>query len=146
MSQECELLVQCAKTPLHDGVRTLPRRFLGSVFPPTEWRAALAQLRRNKAVPAPATSVLVHEWQLHAEEVAPILADVAIGSLSVALRRCLSEAQLAWLPKQGKSPPTPCNLRSIGLMTPDTKAFLLIIKKHASLCITQVLHDMSQYA
>ncbi|OLQ10220.1 hypothetical protein AK812_SmicGene6118 [Symbiodinium microadriaticum] len=39
-----------------------------------------------------------------------------------------STVQLAWLAKAGKTPSRPQNLRSIGLMSVDSKAFLIVLR------------------
>ncbi|CAE7557903.1 unnamed protein product [Symbiodinium sp. CCMP2592] len=54
--------------------------------------------------------------------------------------------QLAWLPKPGKSTAIPANLRTIGLMGCDSKAWLYILKKHANPFVQTALRDIPQYA
>ena len=98
-------------------------------FAPSEWVWALRQLRPHKAVPWGSASVVA--WQSKAEAVAPILSGIALSSLShtsqPSLHPSWSEAQLAWLAKQRKAPTAPGNLRTIGLLAPDAKAFLIIL-------------------
>ena len=98
-------------------------------FAPSEWVWALRQLRPHKAVPWGSASVVA--WQSKAEAVAPILSGIALSSLShksqPSLHPSWSEAQLAWVAKQRKAPTAPGNLRTIGLLAPDAKAFLIIL-------------------
>ncbi|CAE7358018.1 unnamed protein product, partial [Symbiodinium necroappetens] len=51
------------------------------------------------------------------------------------------QVQLAWLPK-----PEAGNLRTVGLMTPDCKAFLMIVKKHANSYVQAKMCEYPQYA
>ncbi|CAE7852282.1 unnamed protein product, partial [Symbiodinium necroappetens] len=82
-------------------------------------------------------------------QVAPILQQVAVNTVCSSTP-CIpagwSQVQLAWLPKPGKSTANPANLRTIGLMGGDTKAWLCILKKHANPFVQQALQDVPQYA
>ena len=54
--------------------------------------------------------------------------------------------QLAWLPKPGKTPSTPQNLRTVGLMGADTKALMVLLKAQAAPYIMQSLAGSVQFA
>ena len=54
--------------------------------------------------------------------------------------------QLAWLPKPGKAPSTPGNLRTVGLMGADTKALMVLLKEYASPFIMRALTSTPQFA
>ena len=56
------------------------------------------------------------------------------------------QVQLAWTPKAGQTPSCPGNLRAVGLMTPDTEAFLLILKQHANPVVQETLQQHPQFA
>ena len=75
--------------------------------------------------------------------------DVAVGALCCSspwVPGEWSEVQLAWLAKAGKTPSCLQNLRSIGLMPADTKAFLLVLRQAASEHIERTLQHFPQYA
>ena len=58
-----------------------------------------------------------------------------------------THVQLAWVPKpNNRSPTSNANLRTIGLMGADTKAFLQILKHHADFYVQRALRDVPQYA
>ncbi|CAE7880876.1 HCN2, partial [Symbiodinium necroappetens] len=65
---------------------------------------------------------------------------------SPALPHEWSIVQLAWLPKPNKTPTCPEHLRSIGLLSADSKGFLLILRREITPFIREALTDVPQYA
>ena len=148
-TQECTLLAEYARELFRgDGmIGVEPAPLPSEWFHEDEWRLALGSLQPRRAVPR--TSASVRAWQAVADRVAPHLQSLAQSSLTgsaVQIPHSWSTVQLAWLAKQGKAPVSPCNLRSVGLMSPDTKAFLLILKKHANPYVQAALQGVPQYA
>ncbi|CAE7359427.1 unnamed protein product [Symbiodinium microadriaticum] len=82
-------------------------------------------------------------------EVAEKLSQVAIDALCCSDPKVpieWSTVQLAWLAKAGKTPSRPQNLRSIGLMSVDSKAFLIVLRSALAPYVEQAMHDHPQYA
>ena len=147
--QECKLMVSYAQalftgTPFDaPALEPLPLHY----FSADAWKEAFRALQSHKAVPWFSASVEGWKQQVHA--VAPLLerfSQTALCSANPRAPLAWSQVQLAWLAKPNKSPSCPRNLRTIGLMSPDSKAFLIILKKQAE-TFTQVgLQDVPQYA
>ena len=147
--QECQQLTSYVRS-LFSGTRfELPQQEPLPLewFIPSEWEWAFKQLQNHKAVPKGQASI--QTWKLHSSEVAPVLQQVARNTVCSSTP-CIpvewSQVQLAWLPKPGKSTADPANLRTIGLMGGDTKAWLYILKKHANPFVQEALQDVPQYA
>ena len=147
--QECMLMVEYAKqlfTGRHFALpqlEPLPEHYFDSDL----WVEALHQLRSHKAVPC--TSASVQGWKSKAPIVAPMLARLAKNAMccdNPAVPMPWSQVQLAWLAKANKCPSCPRNLRAIGLMTPDTKAFLILLKRQAEPFVQDSLSGIPQYA
>ena len=134
--------------------------FTGPAFAPAEWEPlpsewfavdqwqwGFKQLVNHKAVPKDEASIVA--WKQTAEQVSPILQQIAsdtICSLTPRIPDHWAKVQLAWIPKPNKSPTSPANLRTIGLMGADTKAFLQILKHHADYYVQRELRGTPQYA
>ena len=72
---------------------------------------------QHKAVPKFSASVL--SWKTHAEELSPTLQQIAHSTLCSTkpfIPDFWTRVQSAWLPKPGRAPTSPAQLRSIGLM------------------------------
>ena len=116
-------------------------------FTASGWKCALTKLQNHKAVPKHAASIV--SWKSHADHLAPALqqlADDTICKSEPSVPEMWTRVQLAWLPKPGRAPNSPEVLRSIGLMGPDTKAFLMILKQNANPWVQQALRKYPQYA
>ena len=117
------------------------------IFAPNAWMRALQSLRPGKAVPVHEPTVQC--WRDCRREVAEQLSSIAMQALcgaNVAVPVEWTDMQLAWLAKAGKAPSTPENLRTIGLMPADTKAFLIVLRNEAAPFIEAALKPFPQYA
>eukprot|EP00439_Symbiodinium_sp_Y106_P039661 s233_g4.t2 len=147
--QECMLMVAYAQQLFTGRHFALPQMepLPGHYFDSALWVEALHQLRSHKAVPC--TSASVQGWKSKAPIVAPMLARLAKDAMccdNPAVPMPWSQVQLAWLAKANKCPSCPRNLRTIGLMTPDTKAFLILLKRQAEPFVQDSLSGIPQYA
>ncbi|CAE7567920.1 unnamed protein product [Symbiodinium necroappetens] len=118
-----------------------------SLLMPDAWESALRSLRGGKAVPAGQPAIDV--WKRETRVVAKALSRISIAALcgdEPYVPEEWSEMQFAWLPKVGKSPSSPSNLRSIGLMAADTKGMLVILREAVKPVIVQYMFDAPQYA
>ena len=117
------------------------------LFTPSAWKAALRSLRTGKAVPAgqPAIAAWKQDVDAAALELSRISRE-ALCSESPYVPTEWSDMQFAWLPKVGKSPCTPANLRSIGLMAADTKGLLVILREAVKPPILRYMIAAPQYA
>ena len=116
-------------------------------FEPREWEESLDSLANHKAVPKEAASV--QGWKQNKVAAARILYMISANTIcseSPYIPSGWTHVQLAWLPKPNRSSSTPANLRTIGLMGADTKAWLQILKKHANPYVQTKLQDVPQYA
>ena len=102
-------------------------------FSEEAWIRSLRQLRSHKAVPLESASVVA--WKENAEQVAAPLSRVATAAL------CGDRMKVPQKP-----PVKPENLRSLGLMAPDTKAFLLILREHSSPFVQARMSCFPQFA
>ena len=146
---ECDALAAYAKA-LFDDVPFEPPELLplpSEWFTSEAWQQSLKQLNSHKAVPKFSASVQC--WKTYATELTPTLQKIAHDTVCSAqpyIPDFWTRVQLAWLPKPGKAPSSPAQLRSIGLMGPDTKAFLMILKRQANPWVQQALATVPQYA
>ena len=111
-----------------------------ALFSSQHWWSAFRAIPRDKAVPIFTPSI---------NEVCDVLEEVAAAHFAIQEPRIPAEwasVQIAWLPKPNKTPSSPENLRTIGLMSGDQKALLHIIKTHITEPIMQALHRTPQYA
>ena len=102
-------------------------------FSSDAWVRALRKQRSHKA--APLGSASVQAWKDNAELVAEPLSRIAVAELcsqAPTVPKRWTTAQLIWIAKPSKPPVKPENLRSLGLMASDTKAFLYLLKERAS--------------
>ena len=117
------------------------------IFAPDQWEKAFLHLRVGKAVPAGAPSV--QQWKDYRHTASDKLGQIARDSLCCATPSVpveWSEVQLAWLAKAGKTPSQPQNLRSVGLMPVDSKAFLIVLRSAVAPYIEHAMRDHPQYA
>ena len=146
--QECILLTDYARGLFEDEQFDMPK-----LLPDPEWFAeehwvwALSKIKARKAVPQNAAQIA--SWKQNSSLLAAPLAKIAINALSnenAQLPSGWSEVHLAWLPKPGQAPTGPEQLRTIGLMGADSKAFLMILKAKDVLWIQSALNSIPQYA
>ena len=149
-SEECQVLAdyasklfgRCGSFELPE-MRPLPAEW----FQADTWVQALKSLQNFKAVPQPSASVQC--WKEQAILLAPSLERIAQQTLCSGTPYVpdhWAKVQLAWLPKPGRAPTSPSMLRTIGLMGPDTKALLWILKQQAQPWIQAALKSCPQYA
>ncbi|CAE7383832.1 rha-1 [Symbiodinium sp. CCMP2592] len=94
-------------------------------------------------------SASVDSWKSHVHDVSIKLERIAIQALTgpdPSVPEDWLQVQLAWLPKPSKPPTEASHLRTIGLMTPDCKAFLMILKKFANPFVQERMNIYPQYA
>ena len=111
------------------------------------WTWALSQLTSHKAVPRHEPAVKT--WKDNITMSASALARVSQQALcqsNPVLPHEWSVVQLAWLPKPNKTPTCPEHLRSIGLLSADSKGFLLILRWEITPFVRAALADVPQYA
>ena len=116
-------------------------------FTPEAWHWALSQTGSHKAVPKLAASF--RGWKEHSLELSEALSRIARHHLCSSVPQIptgWTGVQIAWLPKQGKSTCAPEHLRTIGLMGPDCKALMHILKAQATPWIQKELASFPQYA
>ncbi|CAE7555031.1 Pol, partial [Symbiodinium microadriaticum] len=117
------------------------------ILSPEIWVSALGSLRAGKAVPAGQPSV--QQWRDCSYLVADRLSHIARDALCCSDSKVPTEwstVQLARLAKAGKTPSRPQNLKSIGLMSADSKAFLNVLRSAIAPYVEAVMHDQPQYA
>ena len=105
------------------------------------------QQKQGKAVPRGMAQIKT--WRDRASSVAVELAEICkqtLCSVNPYVPELWLRVQIAWLPKPGKNPSAPCNLRSVGLMCGDTKAFMILLKSWALPFVMQALKNSSQFA
>ena len=118
-----------------------------AIFEESRWDYALRSLRSGKAVPWHNPSV--QQWKDCSASASVCLSAIARESLCCETPKIpqeWSEVQLAWLAKAGKSPTRPQNLRSIGLLPADAKAFLIVLRDEIAPYVEHCLHSCPQYA
>ncbi|CAE7308157.1 unnamed protein product [Symbiodinium microadriaticum] len=148
-AQECEWLKEYARELFNDEPFSMPPLLPvdQAWFEESQWVQALERLKAHKAVPH--GSAEIASWKQHAKVLAKPLSAIAMNALTVASPTVPTEwsmVQMAWIPKPGKAPTEPGNLRTIGLMGADSKAFLMILKDQAAPWIQQALQNTPQYA
>ncbi|CAE7663237.1 HCN2 [Symbiodinium sp. CCMP2592] len=117
------------------------------MFEGDKWGFALCKIKANKAVPLAEPPGEL--WKEDIPQLAQQLAAVSQACLCTPnpiIPLEWSTVQLAWLPKPLKSPSCPANLRTIGLMPVDAKAFLILLRQEAEQYVAQAVHDCPQYA
>ena len=147
--EECNKLIEDAKRLFTgDCVGEIVLERLGpELFSVDRWQRALLLLRSGKAVPQGEPAI--ESWKLGLQRAAEALSQISIVCLCCddpIIPVEWSEIQLAWLAKPGKSPCVPKNLRSVGLMSADSKAFLLVLRGHVEGSIRKSLYDIPQYS
>ncbi|CAE7331161.1 unnamed protein product, partial [Symbiodinium sp. KB8] len=117
------------------------------LFTPAAWESALRSLRGGKAVPAGQPAIEV--WKREISTAAQALSQISLDSLcgdKPYLPAEWCDMQFAWLPKAGKTPSSPENLRSIGLMAADTKGMLVILREAVKPFVVRYMFEAPQYA
>ena len=147
--EECNKLIEYAKRLFTgDCVGEIVLERLGpELFSVDRWQRALLLLRSGKTVPQGEPAI--ESWKLGLQRAAEALSQISIVCLCCddpIIPVEWSEIQLAWLAKPGKSPCVPKNLRSVGLMSADSKAFLLVLRGHVEGSIRKSLYDIPQYS
>ena len=111
------------------------------------WQKALRCVNAQKAVPT--AEPPGQAWKAAAATAADELARLSQSALCCCSPELPSEwttVQLIWIPKPSKTPSCPGNLRSLGLMPVDAKAFLLVLRSSAERYILDSLRETPQYA
>ena len=101
----------------------------------------------SKAVPK--NSATFKCWKVHSEVLAQALSRIAVHHFCRQIPGVplgWVGVQIAWLPKPGKPTCSPSNLRTIGLMSPDCKALMHILKSRAAPWIQAAMREFPQYA
>ena len=148
-AEECHALAEHAKQLFHGDTQQYPALMPlpAELFTSQAWLWALSKIRSHKAVPR--NEPAVQSWKDSANAAAYELESISRQALCGPHPVLLIEwctVQLAWLPKPNKSPTTPANLRSIGLLSTDSKAFLLLLRREVMPYIRAGLIDIPQYA
>ena len=113
---------------------------------PADWEAAYRALKPDKSVLAGAASQAQYKQNAGSALAVPSCHLEAQSILEHCLPPRWTTIQLVWLAKPGKTPTKPQNLRSVGLMTPDTKAFLNILSNAIRPYIMARLVSTPRYA
>ena len=147
-SEEADALLQYA-VQLFKGTTWIPPLLPlnPNWFRAADWQRAFKKLSNHKAVPDSAGSV--EGWKAVAPQVASALETIAIHTVAheaPTLPQEWARTQLAWLPKPGQATSSPSCLRTIGLLGPDSKAFLYILKEHANPFVQKALASVPQFA
>ena len=116
---------------------------------PTLEAAVLAKhthsIKPSKAVPmgsAPAAA-----WRLCSQEVADALAAcLTRGTVEQGLHEDLLNADLCLIPKPGKQPDRPANLRPLDILGPDAKGLAGATGEALAPCISHSLSHLPQFA
>ena len=148
-AEECNALAEHARKLFDGTVHQYPalQPLPNEIFAPGAWSWALSKIRSQKAVPR--NEPTVQAWKDGNHQAASTLASIAQKALCGPNPELLIEwstVQLAWLPKPNKSPTTPANLRSIGLLPTASKALLLILRREVTPYIRAGLVEVPQYA
>ena len=107
----------------------------------------MTRLKPEKA--APNMTPPLRNWKQHSEKILPQLQKLATHHLCCdhpAIPTEWTEVQLAWLAKPKKCPSSPANLRTVGLMSGDTKLFNMVLKEAVQEYVTPGLIDIPQFA
>ena len=147
--EECAVLAKYARKLFAGRVFALPplQPLPIEWFTPEAWRVSLGKLASRKAVLDDCASI--DGWKQFSAEASTFLHEVSKVTIShpdPSLPPDWSKVQIAWLPKPSKSTASPENLRTIGLMGADTKAFIQILKQHAGSYVQRALQAVPQYA
>ena len=147
--KECGVLTDYAKG-LFTGpefsppeLQPLPEEWLDA----EQWQKALNKLKKGKSVPhgQPPIASWIHDSRVFSAKLSVISQRALCGPCPfVPLGWC--SVQLAWLPKPPQPPTQPKNLRSVGLTSGDSKAFLLLLKERLSERVYMALWDTPQFA
>ena len=148
-AEECQLLTTYAqKLFAGEAMGSFAlARMPPEMFSEEHWYRAIRTLKSGKAVPRGEPSIVARKENIQAA--AKELSNISIQCLCCekpAIPPAWSAVQLAWLAKPGKSPCVPQNLRSVGLMSADSKAFLLVLRNHVEDTVRSSLFDTPQYS
>ena len=111
------------------------------------WKWALHKIKKDKAVPTDMAQIAT--WQAWSSMASERLAEISKATLCSAnpyIPELWLGAQIVWLPKPGKTPSTPGNLRTVGLMGADTKALMVLLKTQAAPYSMNALESTPQFA
>ena len=146
---ECALLASYARKLFQGEPWELPQLLpiSADLFSAAHWKTAFSVIPWNKT--APIFTPSINTWKGKAPAICGQLASIAAASLASQTPHIPSEwasVQIAWLPKPNKTPSSPANLRTIGLMSGDQKAMLHIVKTHITGPILTAMSSTPQYA
>ncbi|CAE7218000.1 unnamed protein product [Symbiodinium natans] len=113
-----------------------------------ELTEALGQLKPNKAVPphsAPITAYQANK-SLVLPAILQYLQQAWQPGLEPLLDKSWTSGWLVWIPKPGKSPSRPENLRPLALMTTEAKLIATVLKQKLTPYVVKFLLDTPQFA
>ena len=147
--QEGSLLLEHVKRIFSgrcDGVPEL-MRMPEDLFCAHNWERALREIKPRKAVPR--GEAQISAWQQHTSENARRLSELSIRFLcsdAPWIPTLWCKIQIAWLPKPKKTPCCPEHLRTVGLMSGDSKSFMTLLKNAAHGVVQRSLQSFPQFA
>ena len=117
------------------------------IFAVERWEEALHEIKPNKAVPRGEAQILA--WKCDISGIATKLSELSISFLCSDrpwVPQLWCKIQIAWLPKPKKAPCLPEHLRTVGLMSGDSKAFMTLLKNAARDVVHQSIQQYPQFA
>ena len=117
------------------------------VFSAQNWAKAIQEVKERKAVPRGDAQIAA--WKRDTQGHAQTLSEFGVSFLCsdapwVPTLWC--KIQIAWLPKPKKTPCHPEHLRTVGLMSGDSKAFMVLLKNAAHEVVQQSMRSFPQFA
>ncbi|CAE7815852.1 unnamed protein product [Symbiodinium sp. CCMP2592] len=149
LTEEADALLQYARDLFRGKLWDAPALLLLNPewFRADCWKRAFRQLANHKAVAD--SEGTVEAWKQVVDQVSSALEQISLDSVANACPSIPQEwtrTQLAWLPKPGRATSSPSGLHTIGLLGPDSKAFLYILKEHANPYVQQAMAPYPQFA
>ena len=150
LSQEQEgqlLLAQFARFSLVTSSAPALVRVSEEVFSAQNWERALREVKVRKAVPRGEAQIAARKTNItgHAQK----LSELSIRFLCSEkpwIPTLWCRIQIAWLPKPKNTPCHPEHLRTVGLMSGDSKAFMVLLKNAAHAVVQRSMQSFPQFA
>ena len=123
------------------------KRMPEELFSVQSWTRALREIKPRKAVPRGEAQVAA--WQQSTSANAQTLSELSkrfLCSEAPWIPTLWCKIQIAWLPKPKKTPCCPEHLRTAGLMSGDSKSFMVLLKNAAHCVVQQSLQSFPQFA
>ena len=132
--QEGKLLLDHARDIFTGSTEGIPElaRMPEDIFSARNRETALREVKPRKAVPE--GEAQMEAWKLDVSENARSLSELSIRFLcsdNPWIPTLWCRIQIAWLPKPKKTPCCPSHLRTVGLMSGDSKSFMVLLKNAA---------------